>query len=43
MHIPPLVYTVQQVGNDVSAVIQTGQTEYTLDSGDEVILSGKIQ
>lgn len=43
MHIPPLVYTIQQVGSDVSAVIQTGQTEYTLDSGDEVILSGKIQ
>jgi|TARA_R110000851_G_scaffold10968_2_gene38883 hypothetical protein len=41
--IPAIYYTVSQVGTDVTAVVQTGQTEYTLDSGDEVILSGKIR
>lgn len=41
--IPASFYSVQQVGTDVSAVVQTGQTEYTLDSGDEVVISGKIR
>jgi len=41
--IPANFYTVQQLGNDVSAVIQTGQTEYSLDDGDEVVISGKIR
>ena len=41
--IPAIYYTVSQAGADVTAVVQTGQTEYTLDSGDEVVLSGKIR
>lgn len=41
--IPASFYSIQQVGTDVSAVVQTGQTEYTLDSGDEVVISGKIK
>ena len=41
--IPANYYTVQQLGSDVSAVVQTGQTEYTLDAGDEVVISGKIR
>lgn len=41
--IPASYYTVQQLGSDVSAVIQTGQLEYTIDSGDEVVISGKIR
>lgn len=41
--VPSIFYTVQQLGSDVSVVIQTGQTEYTLDSGDQVVISGKIR
>ena len=41
--IPATFYTVSQSGNDISVVLQTNQTEYTLDSGDEVVLSGKIK
>lgn len=41
--IPNAYYTVTQAGTDVSTVIQTGQTEYTLGEGDEVVLSGKIK
>lgn len=41
--IPANFYSVNQVGTNVSAVVSTGQTEYTLDSGDEVVITGKIQ
>ena len=41
--IPATFYSVLQVGNDISVVLQTNQTEYTLDAGDEVVLSGKIK
>lgn len=41
--IPNAYYAVTQAGTDVSTVIQTGQTEYTLGEGDEVVLSGKIK
>ncbi|MDA7492385.1 hypothetical protein N8445_00300 [bacterium] len=41
--IPATFYTVSQAGSDISVVLQTNQTEYTLDSGDEVVLSGKIE
>ncbi len=41
--IPATFYTVSQVGSDISVVLQTNQTEYSLDSGDEVVLSGKIR
>tara|TARA_R100001509_G_scaffold143454_1_gene99225 strand:- start:4904 stop:6118 length:1215 start_codon:yes stop_codon:yes gene_type:complete len=41
--IPATFYSVLQVGNDISVVLQTNQTEYTLDAGDEVVLSGKIR
>ena len=41
--IPATFYSVTQSGNDISVVLQTNQTEYTLDSGDEVVLSGKIK
>ena len=41
--VPSIFYSVQQLGSDVSVVIQTGQTEYTLDSGDQVVISGKIR
>ena len=41
--IPVNFYSVNQVGTNVTAVISTGQTEYRLDSGDEVVLNGKIK
>ena len=41
--IPADYFTVIQSGNNVSVVIQTGQTEYSLDTGDEVVLSGKLK
>ena len=41
--VPSTFYSVVESGGNVSVVIQTGQTEYTLDSGDEVILNGKIE
>jgi hypothetical protein len=43
MFIPANFYTVSQLGSNVTAVVSTGQTEYTLDSGDEVVLNGKIE
>ena len=41
--VPASFYSVVESGGNVSVVIQTGQTEYTLDSEDEVILNGKIK
>ena len=41
--IPAGFYTVSQVGTNVTAVVNTGQTEYRLDSGDEVVINGKIK
>lgn len=41
--IPAGFYTVSQVGTSVTAVVNTGQTEYRLDSGDEVVINGKIK
>jgi hypothetical protein len=41
--IPAGFYTVSQVGTDVTAVVNTGQAEYRLDSGDEVVINGKIK
>jgi hypothetical protein len=41
--VPANFYTVQQLNTDISVVIQTGQTEYTLSTGDEVVLSGKVR
>ena len=41
--VPSNFYSVAESGGNVSVVIQTGQTEYTLDSEDEVILNGKIE
>jgi len=40
--IPGSFFSVSQSGNNVSVVISTGQTEYSLDSGDEVVLNGKL-
>jgi len=39
----PSLYSVSQTGNDVSVVVQTGATEYSLDNGDQIVLSGKIK
>jgi len=39
----PSLYTVTQTGNDISVVVQTGATEYSLDNGDQIVLSGKIK
>lgn len=41
--IPHDYFTVKQLGTDVSVVLRTSQTEYSLDSGDEVILVGKVK
>lgn len=41
--IPAGFYTVSQVGTSVTAVVNTGQTEYRLDLGDEVVINGKIK
>ena len=41
--IPKNYYTVSQIGNNVAAIVSTGQTEYRLDSGDEVVINGKIK
>jgi len=41
--IPHDYFTVTQLGTDVSVVLRTGQTEYSLDSGDEIILVGKVR
>lgn len=41
--IPAGFYTVSQVGTNVTAVVNTGQTEYRLDLGDEVVINGKIK
>jgi len=41
--IPAGFYTVSQVGTNVTTVINTGQAEYRLDSGDEVVINGKIK
>jgi hypothetical protein len=41
--VPAGNYSVNTSGNNVVAVISTGQTEFTLDSGDEVVITGKIK
>ena len=41
--IPADFYVVNQAGNDISVVINTNQTQYSLDSGDQVVLVGKIK
>tara|TARA_R110002049_G_scaffold308824_2_gene514254 strand:- start:457 stop:1677 length:1221 start_codon:yes stop_codon:yes gene_type:complete len=41
--VPATFFNVLQSGNNVSVVIQTGQTEYSLDVGDEVVINGKIR
>lgn len=41
--VPASYFSVLQQGNNVSVVVQTGQTEFILDSGDEVVLNGKIK
>ena len=41
--IPASFYTVSQAGDDISVVVNTNQTQYTLDSGDQVVLVGKIR
>ena len=41
--IPAEYFSVIQSGDNVSTVIQTGQTEYSLDTGDEVVISGKLK
>jgi hypothetical protein len=42
-HVLPLYYTVSQTGTNITVVIQTGGTEYSLDTGDQIVLSGKIK
>jgi hypothetical protein len=41
--IPSVKYSVIQQNDDVAVVVSTTQTEYSLDSGDEVILVGKVK
>ena len=41
--VPAGFYTISQVGTNITAVVNTGQTEYRLDSGDEVVINGKIK
>ena len=40
-HVLPLYYTVSQTGTNITVVIQTGGTEYSLDTGDQIVLSHK--
>lgn len=41
--VPSNKYTVSQLNEDIAVVVSTSQTEYSLDSGDEVILVGKVE
>lgn len=42
-YVPPAHYTVQLDGNNVTVTIASVSTEFNIDSGDEVIISGKVE
>lgn len=42
-YVPPAHYTVQAVAPNVTVTIASASTEFSIDSGDQVILSGKVE
>lgn len=41
--IPKQHYAVSEVGGNINVVVNTTSTEFAIDSGDQIILTGKIQ